>query len=89
TYGSGSFLSSLRPPDNRFDPPAASLSTNMCRPARVASRAGRRVVRGVMLSCDTDNIASAKVIERNGGRLEGHATSERSGRQISRYRIEL
>ena len=46
-------------------------------------------LRRVRLSCDTDNLASAKVIERNGGRLESHATSERSGKQVSRYWIEL
>ena len=43
----------------------------------------------VMLSCDTDNVGSAKVIEKNGGRLEGRAISKRSGKQLSRYWIEL
>jgi predicted acetyltransferase len=46
-------------------------------------------LRRVMLSCDSDNIGSAKVIERNGGRLESQASSGRSGKRISRYWIEL
>ena len=42
-----------------------------------------------LLTCDTDNVASAKVIEANGGRLQAQAVSKRSGKQISRYWIEL
>ncbi len=43
----------------------------------------------VLLTCDTDNVASAKVIEKNGGRLKDQAVSRRSGKVISRYWIEL
>lgn len=43
----------------------------------------------VLLTCDTDNVASAKIIERNGGRLQEQAVSKRSGKLISRYWIEL
>lgn len=43
----------------------------------------------VLLTCDTDNIASAKIIEKNGGKFIGHAISEKSGKQISQYRIEI
>lgn len=43
----------------------------------------------VMLTCDTDNIASARIIEKNGGRFYGHAISERSGKLISQYWIEI
>ena len=42
-----------------------------------------------LLTCDTDNVASAKVIEGNGGRLQEQAVSKRSGKLISRYWIEL
>ncbi len=42
-----------------------------------------------LLTCDADNVASAKVIEGNGGRLQEQAVSRRSGKLISRYRIEL
>lgn len=43
----------------------------------------------VFLTCDTDNIGSAKIIEKNGGKLAGRAISEKSEKQISRYWIEL
>ncbi len=43
----------------------------------------------VMLTCDADNIASAKIIESNGGKLTGTATSARSGKIINQYWIEL
>ncbi|MDQ3916944.1 MAG: GNAT family N-acetyltransferase [Acidobacteriota bacterium] len=43
----------------------------------------------VLLTCDADNVASAKVIEKNGGRLRDQAVSKRSGELISRYWIEL
>lgn len=43
----------------------------------------------VLLTCDTDNIASARIIEKNGGRLSEKAVSHKSGKLISRYWIEL
>jgi predicted acetyltransferase len=43
----------------------------------------------VLLTCDTDNVASVKIIEKNGGRLQDQAVSKRSGKLISRYWIEL
>jgi predicted acetyltransferase len=46
-------------------------------------------LKGVLLTCDADNVASAKVIEKNGGRLQDQAVSQRSGKLISRYWIEL
>ncbi len=42
----------------------------------------------VMVTCDTDNVASAKIIERNGGHLARYTTSERSSKQVSVYWIE-
>jgi predicted acetyltransferase/NTP pyrophosphatase (non-canonical NTP hydrolase) len=42
----------------------------------------------VLVTCDTDNIGSARIIEKNGGILESYATSPESGKQISRYWIE-
>lgn len=42
-----------------------------------------------LVTCDTDNVGSAKIIENNGGKLEEQAVSKRTGRLISRYRIEL
>jgi predicted acetyltransferase len=43
----------------------------------------------VLLTCDTDNIGSVRIIEKNGGELSGKATSRKSGKQISQYWIEL
>ena len=43
----------------------------------------------VLVTCDTDNVASARVIEKNGGRLVGQGVSDESGKQVSRYRIVL
>lgn len=43
----------------------------------------------VLLTCDTDNIGSAKIIEKNGGKLAGYGISDKTGKQISRYWIEL
>jgi len=43
----------------------------------------------VLLTCDTDNVASAKIIEKHGGRLQDQAVSKSSGKLISRYWIEL
>jgi predicted acetyltransferase len=43
----------------------------------------------VLLTCDADNVASAKIIEKNGGGLQAQAVSKRSGKLISRYWIEF
>jgi predicted acetyltransferase len=43
----------------------------------------------VFITCDTDNIASAKIIEKNGGKLENKVFYEKTGKVISQYWIEL
>jgi len=43
----------------------------------------------VLITCDTDNIASAKIIEKNGGIFERHDISPMSGKQLNQYWIEL
>jgi len=43
----------------------------------------------VLITCDTDNIGSAHIIEKNGGLLENYTLSPDSGKQISRYWIEI
>lgn len=57
--------------------------------ALTLEKALQRGVRRVMVTCDTDNIGSARIIEKNGGRLAGYAVSPRSGKQISQYWIAL
>jgi predicted acetyltransferase len=46
-------------------------------------------LRRVMLTCDADNVASARIIEKNGGKLSGTATSPTTGKAIFQYWIEL
>ena len=43
----------------------------------------------VLVTCDTDNLASAKIIRKNGGRFEGESISKISGKPVSRYWIDL
>jgi predicted acetyltransferase len=43
----------------------------------------------VLVTCDTDNIGSARIIEKNGGVLDGYAVSPSDDKQISRYWIDL
>jgi predicted acetyltransferase len=43
----------------------------------------------VLITCDTDNIASAKIIEKNDGIFERHDISPMSGKQLNQYWIEL
>lgn len=43
----------------------------------------------VLLTCDADNFASARVIEKNGGRLDKQIIYEETGKLISHYWIEL
>ena len=43
----------------------------------------------VLVTCDTDNVASVRVIEANGAVLENQVISNRSGKRISRYWIAL
>jgi predicted acetyltransferase len=43
----------------------------------------------VLITCDTDNIASARVIEKNGGVFEDEIISDNSGKPVSRYWVDL
>lgn len=52
-------------------------------------KARSRGLRRVLVTCDTDNLGSARIIEKNGGVLSGSALSPRSGVPISQYWIEL
>lgn len=57
--------------------------------ALVLGQARARRLRRVLLTCDTANRASARIIEKNGGLLENITTSPHSGVPISRYWIDL
>jgi len=43
----------------------------------------------VLVTCDRDNIASARVIQKNGGLLEGEVISKHTGKPKQRYWISL
>ena len=43
----------------------------------------------VLITCDSDNIASANIIEKNGGKLAKQLIYKETGTLISQYRIEL
>lgn len=51
--------------------------------------ARRRGLARVLVTCDTDNIASSRIIQNNNGIFEGEATSPYSGKSVSRYWIDL
>jgi predicted acetyltransferase len=52
-------------------------------------RAGEKGLSRVFITCDAENVGSAKVIEKNGGGLHGQEVSRRTGKLISQYWIEL
>jgi predicted acetyltransferase len=52
-------------------------------------KARGRGLKKVFLTCDTDNVASAKIIEKHGGKLENQKFYEPAGKLISQYWIEL
>jgi predicted acetyltransferase len=43
----------------------------------------------VLVTCDTDNVGSARIIQNNGGVFEDEVISDISGKPVSRYWIEL
>jgi len=51
--------------------------------------AGLRGIRRVLVVCERDNPASARVIEKNGGCMESEVTAEETGKLMRRYWIEL
>jgi len=57
--------------------------------ARTLPEARRIGLARVRITCDDDNIASRRIIERNGGVLESRGWSDRGGTVIRRYWIEL
>jgi predicted acetyltransferase len=57
--------------------------------ALTLEKARRMALSRVLVTCNTDNLASARVIEKNGGQLAGYGISPITGKQVSRYWIEL
>ena len=57
--------------------------------ALMLKKARERGLTRVLVTCDTDNVASARIIQKNGGRFQDEVISERSGKPVSRYWIDL
>jgi predicted acetyltransferase len=57
--------------------------------ALALQRAQARGLDRVLVTCDTDNIGSARIIEKNGGKLASQGFSSISQTHVSRYWIEL
>lgn len=55
----------------------------------VLEEARRLGLSGVLVTCDETNIASARVIEKNGGKLINTVAAEEGGQLVRRYWIEL
>jgi predicted acetyltransferase len=49
----------------------------------------RRGIREVLITCNTENRASARIIEKNGGVLENEVISLHTGLRVSRYWVAL
>lgn len=62
-------------------------ATQLCRLTLLKAR--EFGLRRVLITCDADNFASARVIERNGGQLENQVPSRETGKLKSRYWVEL
>jgi predicted acetyltransferase len=46
-------------------------------------------LRKVLVTCNTENIGSARIIQKNGGVFEGESVSPFTGKPVSRYWIEV
>jgi predicted acetyltransferase len=57
--------------------------------ALMLEEAAARGIDPVLVTCDADNLASARIIEHNGGVLEDERISRISGKPILRYWIHL
>ncbi|HEY3418560.1 MAG TPA: GNAT family N-acetyltransferase [Armatimonadota bacterium] len=52
-------------------------------------KARARAIPRVLVTCNTENIGSAKIIQKNGGVFSGEDISPRSGKPVSRYWITI
>ena len=73
---------SVRPSDRR-----RGYGTAVCRLTLAKARA--LGLARVLITCDDDNIASARVIEKNGGRFENAVRARATGKMKRRYWIAL
>ena len=74
---------SIRPSERR-----KGYGTHLCALTIEEARKTKRYKR-LLITCDTKNTGSASIIEKNSGILENHIISPRTGRQVSRYWVQL
>lgn len=63
------------------------FGTAVC--ALTLEKAAQRGLRRVLITCDSDNRASSRIIRANGGVFDSEVTSPNTGRKVSRYWVEL
>lgn len=61
--------------------------TQIC--ALTLERARRFGIRRALITCDTDNVASARIIQKNGGVFSGESQSPRTRKPVSRYWVDV
>lgn len=57
--------------------------------ALTLAKARERGLGSVLVTCDSDNVASARIIEKNGGRLSSESYTPLNGKIVRRYWIDL
>jgi len=55
----------------------------------ILEKARERGLRRILVTCDSDNIGSARIIHHNGGVLDSEVVSRQTGKKVSRYWIDL
>jgi predicted acetyltransferase len=71
-------------------PPSARLQGNGTALLRLTlAKAAERGLTRALLTCDKDNEGSRKIIERNGGVLDGEGISDESGKPVLRFWITM
>jgi predicted acetyltransferase len=72
----------IRPTDRRRGYGSCILSLTL-------EKARERGLHRVLITCDTDNIGSGKIIRKHGGVFDSEVISHHSGKPVSRYWITL
>lgn len=73
----------IRPTERR-----KGYGTKICTLLLEKAREDLRLTKA-LITCDTDNTPSARIIQKNGGRFVGEMISLRSGKMVSRYWVTL
>jgi len=81
-YEGGYIGYGVRPSERR-----KGYGTAVCRLTLEKARA--MGMKRVLITCDTDNLASARIIEKNGGVLENRVVSHETGKMKNRYWVDL